>query len=57
MPEVMAIGGGDIVRYGWPLILVAIGFSILLGDRFQGQDIPAGLARVLMMRAGKGAQN
>ena len=30
------LGGGDIARYGWPLLLVAIGLSILLGDRFGG---------------------
>jgi len=35
--EIVAIGGGDIARYGWPLILVAIGLSILLGDRFKGK--------------------
>ncbi len=27
------LSGGDIARYGWPLILVAIGLSILIGDR------------------------
>ncbi len=27
------ISGGDIARFGWPLILVAVGLSILLGDR------------------------
>ncbi len=27
------ISGSDIARFGWPLILVAIGLSILLGDR------------------------
>jgi lia operon protein LiaF len=35
--EILAIGGGEIVRYGWPLILVAIGLSILLGDSFKGK--------------------
>lgn len=27
------LDGSDIARYGWPLILVAIGLSILIGDR------------------------
>ncbi len=27
------ISGSDIARFGWPLILVAVGLSILLGDR------------------------
>lgn len=27
------LSGGDIARYGWPLMLVAIGLSILIGDR------------------------
>jgi lia operon protein LiaF len=35
--EVLAIGGSEIARYGWPLILVAIGLSILLGDSFKGK--------------------
>jgi len=30
---VSSLGGGDIARYGWPLLLVAIGLSILIGDR------------------------
>ncbi|MGM0688799.1 MAG: cell wall-active antibiotics response protein LiaF [Bacillota bacterium] len=25
--------GGDLARYGWPIVLVAIGLSILIGDR------------------------
>ena len=28
-----SLSGGDIARYGWPLLLVAIGLSILIGDR------------------------
>ncbi len=30
---VTEIGGSDVARFGWPLVLVAIGLSILLGDR------------------------
>ncbi len=30
---VTGISMGDVARFGWPLILVAIGFSILFGDR------------------------
>ncbi len=30
---VTGISGSDVARFGWPLILVAIGLSILLGDR------------------------
>ncbi len=31
--ELTTLTGSEIVRYGWPLILVAIGLSILFGDR------------------------
>jgi lia operon protein LiaF len=31
--EVSTLTGNDIARYGWPLILVAIGLSIILGER------------------------
>ncbi len=31
--EVTAVTGSDIARFGWPLILVAVGLSILFGDR------------------------
>jgi lia operon protein LiaF len=30
---VSSLSGSDIARYGWPLLLVAIGLSILIGDR------------------------
>lgn len=30
---VTELTGGDLARYGWPLVLVAIGLSILIGDR------------------------
>lgn len=30
---VTQIAGGDIARYGWPIILVTVGLSILFGDR------------------------
>lgn len=30
---VSSLTGSDIARYGWPLLLVAIGLSILIGDR------------------------
>jgi lia operon protein LiaF len=30
---VIDISGSDIARFGWPLILVAVGLSIILGDR------------------------
>lgn len=30
---VTELSGSDLARYGWPLVLVAIGLSILIGDR------------------------
>lgn len=30
---VTALTGSDIARYGWPLLLVAVGLAILIGDR------------------------